>query len=98
MAKRQACLDGAVGARAMHRLQNFGEDAPVYDGNAHTFSSTYHAGTGTLQLYAHHVIGPTATEEKPKYHMTQLKAYALTFDKEAFIHRATALRNARDLA
>ncbi|KAM3528917.1 hypothetical protein NHJ13051_002191 [Beauveria bassiana] len=37
---------GAVGARAMHRLQNYGEDEPVYDGNARTFSSPYHAGTG----------------------------------------------------
>ncbi|TQV90119.1 hypothetical protein IF1G_11228 [Cordyceps javanica] len=50
VAKRQACLDGAIGARAMHSLQNYGEDAPVYDGNAHAFSSTYHAGTGTLQF------------------------------------------------
>ncbi|KAM3549991.1 hypothetical protein ARSEF4850_008567 [Beauveria asiatica] len=98
VAKRQACLDGAVGARAMHSLQNYGEGAPVYDGNAHTFSSTYHAGTGTLQLYAHHVTGPTAMEERPEYHMTQLKAYALTSDKEAFVHGATAFRNTRDLA
>lgn len=98
VAKRQACLDGAIGARAMHSLQNYGEDAPIYDGNAHTFSSTYHAGTGTLQLYAHHVTGPTAIEERPGYHMTQLKAYALTSDNEAFVNGATALRNARDLA
>ncbi|OAA44189.1 hypothetical protein NOR_03917 [Metarhizium rileyi] len=52
VAKRQACLDGAVGARAMHGLQNYGENQPVYDGNSRTFSSTYHAGTGTLHLHS----------------------------------------------
>jgi hypothetical protein len=98
VAKRQACLDGAVGARAMHCLQGYSEDEPVYDGNARTFSSTYHAGTGTLQLYAHHVTGPTADGQRPEYHMTQLKAYALTSDREAFVQGATAFRNARDLA
>ncbi|KAJ3499422.1 hypothetical protein NLG97_g356 [Lecanicillium saksenae] len=98
VAKRQACLDGAIGARALHSLQSYGEDVPTYDGNAHAFSSTYHAGTGTLQLYAHHVTGPTGMEERPEYHMTQLKAYALTSDKGAFVQGATAFRNARDMA
>ncbi len=100
VAKRQACLDGAIGARAMHSLQNYveGITEPVFDGNAHTFSSTYHAGTGTLQLYAHHITGPTADGERPEYHMTQLKAYALTSDREAFIQGAAAFRNAREMA
>ncbi|TWU70457.1 hypothetical protein ED733_000398 [Metarhizium rileyi] len=98
VAKRQACLDGAVGARAMHRLQNFGEDVPVYDGNAHTFSSTYHAGTGTLQLYAHHATGPTAEEEQPEYHMIQIDSWGMTGNVDTFRRGATAFRNARDLA
>lgn len=98
VAKRQACLNGAVGARAMHRLQNFGEDVPVYDGNAHTFSSTYHAGTGTLQLYAHHATGPTAEEEQPEYHMTQINSWGMTDNVDTFRRGATAFRNARDLA
>ena len=96
VAKRQACLDGAIGARAMHSLQGYGEDKQTYDGNAHTFSSTYH--DGTLKMYAHHVTGPTAEGHRPQYHMTQLKAYALTSDREAFVQGATAFRNARDLA
>ena len=100
VAQRQACLDGAVGARAMHCLQNYAQDEPepIYDGHAHTFSSTYHAGTGTLHLYAHHVTGPTAEGERPEYHMTQLRAYALTSDRETFVRGAAAFRNARDLA
>ncbi|KAM3435124.1 hypothetical protein NHJ13734_005694 [Beauveria thailandica] len=98
VAKRQACLDGAVGARAMHSLQNHGEDAPVYDGNARTFSSTYHAGTGTLQLYAHHTTGPAVEGELPEYHMTQLRTFGMTDTRETFITGATAFRNARDIA
>lgn len=98
VAKRKACLDGAIGARVMHSLQSYGEDVSAFDGNAHSFSATYHAGTGTLQLYAHHVTPPAAEGERPKYHMTQLKAYALINDREAFAHGAAALRNTRDLA
>ncbi|KAM3518110.1 hypothetical protein NHJ13051_008429 [Beauveria bassiana] len=98
VAKRQACLDGAVGSRAMHSLQNYGENKPVYDGNSRTFSSTYHAGTGTLQLYAHHVTGPTVDGEQPEYHMTQMRTFGMTDTRETFIVGATAFRNARDLA
>ncbi|KAK8142574.1 hypothetical protein G3M48_008555 [Beauveria asiatica] len=98
VAKRQACLDGAIGARAMHSLQSYGADMPTYDDNAHTFSSTYHAGTGTLQLYAHHVTGPTHENERPEYHMTPLRGFTLTDTRETFIAGATAFRNARDLA
>ncbi|KAM3428581.1 hypothetical protein MY4824_008729 [Beauveria thailandica] len=97
VAKRQACLDGAVGARAMHSLQNYGEDEPVYDGNARTFSSTYHAGTGTLQLYAHHVTGPRAGGEPPEYHMTQIDSWGMTGNIDTFRRGAAAFRNARDL-
>ncbi|KAI0965364.1 hypothetical protein F4678DRAFT_452862 [Xylaria arbuscula] len=78
VARRQACHDGAYGAHAMHSLQNYGKEEPIYDNNAYAFSSTYHAGTGTLQLYAHHPTAPNTPGERPAYHITQLKAYALT--------------------
>ncbi|KAI0410631.1 hypothetical protein F5X98DRAFT_368684 [Xylaria grammica] len=35
-AQRQACRDGAYGAGAMRGLQNYGDEAPVYDNNAYT--------------------------------------------------------------
>ncbi|KAM3497510.1 hypothetical protein MY10362_009142 [Beauveria mimosiformis] len=91
VAKRQACLDGAIGARAMHSLRTYGEGELSYDGNAHTFSSTYH--DGTLKMYAHHVTGPT-----PEYHMTQIDSWGMTGNIDTFRRGATALRNARDLA
>ncbi|KAI0550178.1 hypothetical protein F4679DRAFT_222462 [Xylaria curta] len=96
--KRQACYDGAYGARAMHGLQNYGEEIPTYNRHAYTFSSTYHAGTGTLQLYAHHSTAPTPSQDRPEYHMTQLDGYQMTGNPKTFVEGATAFRNARDLA
>ncbi|KAK5633447.1 hypothetical protein RRF57_009161 [Xylaria bambusicola] len=96
VATRQARYDGALGARAMHSLQNYGSDKPVLDGNAYTFSSTYH--DGMLKLYAHHPTAPATPGERPEYHMTQLEAYAMTGSRKTFVEGATAFRNARDLA
>ncbi|KAI1271437.1 hypothetical protein F5Y07DRAFT_404413 [Xylaria sp. FL0933] len=98
VARRQACHDGAYGAHAMHSLQNYGKEEPVYVNNAYAFSSTYHAGTGTLQLYAHHTTASTTPGGRPEYHMTQLDGYGMTGNPKTFVEGATAFRNARDLA
>ncbi|KAL7814205.1 hypothetical protein V8C44DRAFT_39375 [Trichoderma aethiopicum] len=94
--KRRLFYDGAYGARAMHSLQNYDEDEPVYDGNARTFSSTYYAGT--LKLYSHHVTAPATPGGRPEYHTTHLKGFILTNSRAEFCRGAAALRNARDLA
>ncbi|CAG9945544.1 unnamed protein product [Clonostachys rosea f. rosea IK726] len=94
--KRQACYDGACGARAMHSVQNYGEEEPVYDGNACSFSSAYH--NGQLHLYAHHATPPAALGGSAEYHMTQIDGYTLTGKRDGFIEGATAFRNTRDLA
>jgi hypothetical protein len=88
--------DGAVGARAMHKLQNYGADELVYDNKAYSFSSTYQ--DGQLKLYSTHLTAPTVPGGNPEYHMSQLKAYALTSDKDTFVRGATAYRDNRDLA
>ncbi|KAL1863063.1 hypothetical protein VTK73DRAFT_6488 [Phialemonium thermophilum] len=93
---RQARYDGAIGSRAMHSLQNYDQEEPSYDGVPATYSSTYH--DGTLKLYAHHVTAPTHQDGPPEYHMTQVKGYAMTSDRETFVQGATAFRNVRDLA
>ena len=98
VALRQSMIDGAVGARAMHRLQNYGAEKPAYDDKAYSFSSTWHAGTGTLQMYTAHVTQPIAPGGPPEYHITHLRAFAMTSDKESFVKGATAYRNIRDLA
>jgi hypothetical protein len=97
VARRQALQNGAIGARAMHSLQSYSRGEPDYDGNAYTITSTYHAGTGTLQMYTTH---PTRGEDgiSPEYHMSQVKAWALTSDPDSFRQGATAFRNARDWA
>ncbi|OAQ74389.1 hypothetical protein VFPFJ_10935 [Purpureocillium lilacinum] len=96
VAGRQACYDGAYGARAMHALQNYGEAKPTYDGNAYTFSSTYH--DGTLKLYTHHATAPSTVEGRPEYHMTQLDTWGMTGNIDSFRRGATAFRNAREMA
>ncbi|KAI1746445.1 hypothetical protein F4782DRAFT_524470 [Xylaria castorea] len=96
VATRQARYDGAMGSRAMHSLQNYGNDEPVYDNTTRTFSSSYHGGQ--LKLYAHHLTASPTSGGRPGYHMTQLKAYALTNDRETFVDGVTSFRNARDMA
>ena len=98
VAKLQACHDGAIGARVMHSLQNYGVKEAVYDGNAYSFTSTYHNGTGTLQLYTTHPTAPKAPGGPAEYHMTQIDSYAMTGNLKKLREGATAYRNVRDLA
>lgn len=96
VATRQARHDGAIGARAMHSLQNHMQDEPIYDDNVYAFSSTYQ--DGHLVLFAHHLTAPTTPGGRPEYHMTQVKSFALTSDTETFTKGVTAFRNLCDLA
>ena len=98
VAQRQACHDGAAGARAMHSLQIYQLAEPKYEDNANSYSGTYQQGTGLLQLYGHHLTTPKSPGGPSEYHMTQLGSYALTHDREAFQKGAGSLRNLRDLA
>jgi hypothetical protein len=98
VAKRQALMDGAMGARAMHQLQNYKAEEPKYDNKARSFSATYHVGTGTLQLYAHHLTKPLTPGGEPESHMTQTRSFAMTDTAERFREGATAYRGDRDLA
>ncbi|PHH92805.1 hypothetical protein CDD83_4964 [Cordyceps sp. RAO-2017] len=96
VARRQACHVGAYGARALHALQSYGETEPSYDGNAYSYSSTYH--DGVLKLYAHHVTAPSDVEGGPEYHMTHIDTWGMTGNIDAFRRGAAAFRNARDMA
>lgn len=94
VAGRQACYDGALGARGMHSLQSYGQDEPTYDNNAYTVTSIYHGGT--LKMYTSHPIQATNLEGRPKYCMNQLNTWGMTGNAETFRQGATAYRNARD--
>ncbi|PGH11019.1 hypothetical protein AJ80_07295 [Polytolypa hystricis UAMH7299] len=68
VATRQACYDGALGARGVNSLQSYSQES-IYDNNAYTFVSTYHGGQ--LKLYATHLTKP-GPRSRPEY-TTQLK-------------------------
>ncbi len=99
VARRQALHDGAIGARAMHALQNYGLDveAPIFDGNAYAYSATYQGGT--LYLYAHHVMPSSSPDGgTPQYYMTALDMYGMGVRYEKFVEGSTAFRNLREWA
>jgi len=94
VAKRQACYNGVVGARAMHTLQNYGAASVDYDDKAYTLTTTYH--DGQLKLFTVHPTSSNAAGASTEYKMTQLKAFAMTSDRETFQKGATAYRNGRE--
>ena len=96
VAERQACYDGALGARGLHSLRSYGQEEPSYDNRAHTVTSIYQGGQ--LKMYTSHLTEPSAPGERPEYHMHQLGAYAMTNKPSSFREGAAAYRNARDWA
>ncbi|KAI1820135.1 hypothetical protein F4861DRAFT_533893 [Xylaria intraflava] len=95
VAARQACYDGALGARGMHSLQTYGK-ALEFDNNAYTLTSTYQSGN--LRMYTSHLVPPANPTARPEYVMTQVGAYALNHNHNSFRTGASAYRNARDWA
>ncbi|EFY93059.1 hypothetical protein J3458_022457 [Metarhizium acridum] len=96
VAELQARFVGANGTRTMHALQNYKESAPIYDGNAYCFSSTYH--DGTLKIYAHHLMSAVTAGGSPEYHMTKIRGFDMTDNRATFVQGATVFRNARQVA
>ncbi|KAI1318801.1 hypothetical protein F5Y16DRAFT_391561 [Xylariaceae sp. FL0255] len=94
--ERQACYDGALGARGIRSLQTYGNAGSDFDNKAYTITSTYHGGT--LKMYTSHPLPPASPGARCEYVTTQIKAYALTSDGDAFRTGAGAYRNARDWA
>lgn len=95
VAKRQACYDGALGARGLHSLQGYGKDEPEFDSNASTLTSMYH--NGQLQMFTSH-LSKSATSDRIEYHMTQINGWSMTANANAFREGATWYRNGRDWA
>ena len=95
VAGRQATYDGALGARSMHALQSYREDAESYDDKAYTITSIYHGGT--LEMFTSHPYRELASGG-PEYATTQLRSFAMADTAETFRQGATAYRNARDWA
>lgn len=96
VAMRQACYDGALGARGIHSLLNYKAAQPESDASAHTITAIYHGGT--LKLYTVHRAEPVEEQGRPGYYTHQLRSYAMTDTPNTFREGAAAFRNARDWA
>ncbi|TWU73435.1 hypothetical protein ED733_004430 [Metarhizium rileyi] len=96
VATRQACYDGALGARGIHCLQSYRQSEPQYDNNAYTITSIYHGGQ--LKMYTSHPIPPLVAGGQPGFVMTQIKTWGMTGDADTFRQGAAAFRNGRDWA
>ena len=70
--KRQACFDGALSARDVHKLRSFEADPTLaYNNSAYIITSTYN--DGTLKMYTIHPTQASNVKDSPEYHMTQLR-------------------------
>ena len=96
VAKRQACYDGALGARGIHSVQSYGQDELNYDDNAYTITSTY--SDGQLKMFTSHSAQHTSGRSLPEYYMTHVRSFAMTDTAETFRREACTFRNARDWA
>ena len=96
VAGRQACYDGALGARSMHALQAYVKNEKAEDGHAYTITSIYHGGQ--LKMYTSHRVPLRETVDYPEYTMTQINTWGMTGNPDTFRQGATAFRNAREWA
>lgn len=97
VAQLQACQDGALGALAMHRVQNLGRRGEVFDNKARTASVVYHGG-GNIDLFNHHLSQPRGPATPSQTHMTQLRSFSLADTPSSFRQGVGAFRNASDYA
>lgn len=98
-AQLQVAHEGAYCGRAMHALDRWrraADDPWAYNGTAYAYSAIYMDGTGTLEMYSHHI--EVMANGELRYHMTMLDVIVLALNKEEFVRGITAFRNLRDMA
>ena len=96
VAGRQACYDGALGARGIHSLQTYGQDETTYDNNAYTLTSIY--SDGQLKMYTSRPSQPANEGGRPEYYMDQIGGWSMNGNADAFRQGAAAYRNGREWA
>lgn len=92
---QQACYNGALGARAMHSLQSYGQSTPIYNNNAYTLTAIY--CYGMLRMFTVHPL-PPESDHPPGFVMTHINSWCMIGNRESFLQGATALRNGLDWA
>ena len=95
VARRQACHDGALGARAMHQVENLGRRGETFDNKARTASAVYF-GEGNLNLFTHHVSQSRGPGTPIQTYMTPLRSYSLIDSPDTFRQGVRAFRNSSD--
>lgn len=97
-AERQACYDGALGARGIHRARNYGMEPgeEMYDNKAYTISFTYVGGT--LAAFLHFISKRRDPADDLQYKMHLLDGWHLRGNMDQLKKGITAFRNARDMA
>jgi uncharacterized protein YdaT len=93
VAKRQACYDGALGARGMDSLLSYGLENRGQDNNAYTFTSIYH--DGTLKMYTSHRVRSAIPGSRPEGVTHQFNTWGMTGNVETFRQGATHYRNGK---
>ena len=96
VATRQACYDGALGARGIRSLQTYEHAGVEHDNKAHTLTSIYHGGQ--LRMFTSHPIPATGNNGSAGYAMTRIGAWSLIGGEDDFRRGAAAYRNGRDWA
>lgn len=79
--KKQACYDGALGARAMRSLQSLGSES-ISSNNDYTITSTY--CDGTLKMYTIHSTQATNSVDPLEYYTNQPSGRLLADTPELF--------------
>lgn len=67
IAKQQATLNRALGARAMYKLQLYTAGKLIYNSNAYTITSTYY--NSQLKIYTIYITLPAGPGQPPEYYM-----------------------------
>lgn len=97
VALRQACYNGALGARAMHTLlQSYGQSVPRYDNKAYVLTSSYLSGT--LTMFTVHPLPPAKSNHRPGFAMTVINSWSMIGNYTAFLQAVTAYQNGLDWA
>ncbi|KAL4958950.1 uncharacterized protein BDV14DRAFT_194195 [Aspergillus stella-maris] len=85
--KRQACYNGALGARGLQSLQQHGHE-----------NSSKQPNDGNLGLWAHHPTRSANPDRQSDFVMTPIGKWSLDGSPESYRQGLAAYRNARDYA
>lgn len=95
--QRQACYVAALGARGMHKLQEYvARSVRQFDRNAYTISTTY--SWGSLKCYTTHLSPSSRRDGSIDYHMYQVGGWDLTGSAQQCREGMSAFRNCREWA